>query len=377
MRLSICFRNMTHARDYIVQLVGVVSSIYERDLNTRMVLAFARLWPYPTGNINPYDLPAFWNYWVTSEDTTGLDLVTMFSGVRDAPYSGIGYFPSTCYGAVFATVTKMNGSFAAPLTDTDPGKGDVSTLAHEMGHNVGGYHTHDATGFNPTVDDCGNGVYTRGTIMSYCHIGPGGERNVDLYFHRRCQQQIIDRGVLIGCHGYDCNCNGIRDDADIADAVSADVNGDGIPDECQDCNGNAALDPDDIAGGTPDVDGNGVPDECEADCNGNSLPDQYETWVGLAPDLDGNNVPDECDPDCNANGTIDYVEINEDMNLDLNKNSNRTIVTIATVIVSRTGLIWADPMISISANLGVEPARGNPRAGRVPREKAWGTRFAG
>ena len=314
------FPSLIHARDYIVQLIGVVSSIYERDLNARTVLAFARLWPNGTDNFNASNIVGFRNYWVTTEDTTGLDLVSMFSGVRNTQYSGIGYLATTCSGAVFSIIARMNGTFVPAVPYPDAGNGDIATVAHEMGHNVGGQHTHDNQVFVPTVDDCGNGVYTRGTIMSYCHTGPGSERNIDLYFHRRCQQQIADVGVLVGCHSLDCNGNGVRDDTDIANATSADENSDGIPDECQDCNNNGTLDPYDIAGGMPDVDGNGIPDGCEVDCNGNGLPDQYETWTGTSPDLDGNNTPDECDPDCNSNGTIDYVEINRNMILDLNKN---------------------------------------------------------
>jgi len=314
------FPGVLEARDYIVQLIAVVSSIYERDLNTRLVLALARLWPGGDAPFNAYDIADFWNYWLIHEDTTGLNLVAMFSGVRDAPYGGIGYVGTYCFGAVFSIEVRMNGSFVAPMTYPEAGNNDLIVVAHEMGHNVGGQHTHNGNVFVPTVDDCGNGVYTRGTILGYCHVGPGAERNVDLRFHRRVQEQIDDVGTLVGCHRYDCNGNAIYDDVDIAEATSADVNSDGIPDECQDCNNNGTLDPEDIAGGAPDVDGNGIPDECEADCNGNGLPDQYETWVGIAPDLDGNNSPDECDPDCNSNGIIDYVEINQNMTLDLNKN---------------------------------------------------------
>ncbi len=46
--------------------------------------------------------------------------------------------------------------------------------------------------------------------------------------------------------------------------TSQDENGNDIPDECEDCNGNGILDDLDIADGTSNDDnGNGVPDECE------------------------------------------------------------------------------------------------------------------
>lgn len=115
--------------------------------------------------------------------------------------------------------------------------------------------------------------------------------------------------------GPDCNANGVPDSCDIAGgAPDCDTNG--VPDVCQsagnDCNANAVLDSCDIAAGTSlDVNGNGIPDECEIDCNGNGIPDGLEISQGLAPDCNANGVPDDCDiaggasADCDANGVPD------------------------------------------------------------------------
>jgi len=111
-----------------------------------------------------------------------------------------------------------------------------------MGHNCGSPHTHDDA-YQPHIDDCGNGTFTPGTMMSYCHTGPGYELNIDLRFHRRVQQVITGVVSGAGCHGRDCNGNNVEDNVDIAEGDSQDINGDGIPDECQDCNDNAILDP--------------------------------------------------------------------------------------------------------------------------------------
>jgi DNA-binding beta-propeller fold protein YncE len=156
--------------------------------------------------------------------------------------------------------------------------------------------------------------------MSYCTKTQGYMKNEDLRFHRRIQQVIAGSVWPAGCHGRDCNGNNIADATDIENATSLDVNDDGIPDECQDCNDNGTLDPDDITGGAPDIDGNGIPDECQPDCDGNNQPDRYDTWYAGIPDDDGNNRPDVCDPDCNSNGILDYSEINSNMALDLDRN---------------------------------------------------------
>ncbi len=50
---------------------------------------------------------------------------------------------------------------------------------------------------------------------------------------------------------------------------SFDVNSNGIPDECEDCNDNGILDTEEITQGT------------SADCNGNSVPDECELESGI------------------------------------------------------------------------------------------------
>jgi hypothetical protein len=113
----------------------------------------------------------------------------------------------------------------------------------------------------------------------------------------------------------DCNANRVLDSIDIAAGTSADCQGDGTPDECQvlggfdcnsdgipdecqlagaDCNGNDTLDSCDLAAGTSaDVDGTGIPDECE-DCNRNGSLDSADILAGLSLDCDDDLVPDEC-----------------------------------------------------------------------------------
>lgn len=112
----------------------------------------------------------------------------------------------------------------------------------------------------------------------------------------------------------DCDMNNVSDADDIT-AGSADVNSDGIPDVCQDCNGNSTLDPIEVAAMTvPDCNGNGIPDECDItaensnDCNSDGIPDECQT------DCQPNFVPDDCDilgtfsNDCDNSGVPDECE---------------------------------------------------------------------
>ncbi len=106
----------------------------------------------------------------------------------------------------------------------------------------------------------------------------------------------------------DCNANGVPDDCDIAGATSADVDGNDVPDECEDCNGNTIPDVVDLANQTSgDANSNGIPDECE-DCNTNGVPDDLDISMGNSFDDNANEIPDECE-DCNNNGTLDDLDI--------------------------------------------------------------------
>ena len=143
------------------------------------------------------------------------------------------------------------------------------------------------------------------------------------------------RVTAYDCAGYfvDCNGNSIPDVCDLTCAGEcssypgcerdSDCHGDGIPDSCQiegnDCNSNSVPDECDIALGiSQDLNGNDLPDECE-DCNNNGFPDE---WDVDPSDPDGNGevsadcqvdgAPDECQldgNDCNADGIPDDCQL--------------------------------------------------------------------
>lgn len=312
------FGDVASAEDYIAQLLGAVSDIYIRDLNVKLLLTFVRTWPSGGEPFGAEDLVGFANHWILNEDMTGLNLVHMLSGRRGLPYGGIAYLGGTCSGGTFGINGYLNGSMPSPFGRPHLGNWDVVVVAHEMGHNMGTFHTHD--GYTPPIDDCAFGVPDRGTIMSYCHINPGGLLNTNLRFHSRVQDVIAAEVAAEDCLWFDCNDNNVSDDADIAMGTSSDTNTNSIPDECEDCNGNGTLDSEDISDGAADVDGNGIPDACEVNCNANIWPDVFETAIGLAPDQNGNRVPDGCEADCNGNAIADFVEIDNGTLTDLDRN---------------------------------------------------------
>jgi hypothetical protein len=314
------FGNVTAAENYMATLIGAVSDIYMRDVDTKLIISFIRTWPSGDEPFSADDLSGFSEYWRTFENPTPYNIIHMMSARRDLGYGGVSWVGGTCgMYRTYSITGFLNGSFPTPVDLPNIGDWDLIVVAHEMGHNCGTLHTHD--GFNPPIDNCGNGIPSRGTIMSYCHIFAGYTSNIDLRFHRLVQQ-VIESDIGSGaCLWRDCNDNNIPDAEDITSGFSDDENLNGVPDECEDCNGNGVLDDADIAGGMPDVDGNGVPDVCQPDCNGNLIPDEYEIAQSMAPDSNGNNVPDECDPDCDGNGIPDFAEIADGSKEDWDRNT--------------------------------------------------------
>lgn len=136
----------------------------------------------------------------------------------------------------------------------------------------------------------------------------------------------------------DCNQNDVSDIIDISSGTSNDCNNNLTPDECElagnDCNNNGRPDECDLyslprtvagggGGGVPanDCNSNGIPDDCDIaenpylDCNVNFVLDPCEVASGVESDCNGNNFLDQCDiefgvsPDCNLNGVPDSCDL--------------------------------------------------------------------
>jgi hypothetical protein len=302
-------------------MMAAVSDIYIRDVNMKLIVDYLRLWPSGGEPFNSSNLGDFSNYWLASEDPSPYNVVHLLSGRRDLSFGGIAYLGGTCSGqATYSISGFLNGGFPSPLDLPSNSAWDVIVSAHEIGHNSGTLHTHD--GYSPTIDECGNGLPSRGTIMSYCHIHAGYTSMTDILFHRRVQSVIEEEFELNDCYDFDCNQNNVPDAEDIAGGFSDDDNSNGIPDECEDCNLNGTLDPQDITLGTSDdINGNGIPDECETDCDSDNLPDEWEIANSPSLDQNGNNILDSCDPDCNNNTIADFEEIEIGIANDFNRNT--------------------------------------------------------
>ncbi|MGA1393823.1 MAG: zinc-dependent metalloprotease, partial [Phycisphaerales bacterium] len=172
------------ATEYATALLAASSEIFELDLAVRFRMSFLRLWE----GEDPWDQTAtgaqlgqFRDHWQALMSDVPRDLAHFFSGRGLG--GGVAWLPGVCGSYGYALSANLGGSFPYPLEDHRHENWDLFVVSHEFGHNVGAPHTHS---MSPPLDGCGNSDCSQaygGTIMSYCHICPGGLSNIVLGFH--------------------------------------------------------------------------------------------------------------------------------------------------------------------------------------------------
>lgn len=173
---------------YAAALIGAVTEIYTRDLNVRLRIVFLRVWATSADPWNGGDtidqLFQFQDYWNANMTGVQRHAAHFLSG---RPLGGgVAYYPGLCYPQYdYALSANLSGYFPYPIQHNHSQNWDLMVVAHEFGHIFGGPHTHD---MSPPVDNCAGGdcsVTPNGTIMSYCHLCPGGMTNIRMEFHDR------------------------------------------------------------------------------------------------------------------------------------------------------------------------------------------------
>jgi hypothetical protein len=187
--------------DYMALLTAVVSAIYERDMELKIALVYARVWstsndPYTKSNTLD-QLQEMTDYWNANMTGVPRNTAHLLSG-RDLG-GGRASNSALCDERAYG-VNAVDGTFPYPVQNLRDENWDIVVLAHELGHNVGSSHTHC---YSPPIDTCAGmnwdcrqpEVCQVGTLMSYCHLcSSNGVANIDLRFHPR----VIDviRGFI-------------------------------------------------------------------------------------------------------------------------------------------------------------------------------------
>jgi hypothetical protein len=215
------------ATDYIGELIGFASTIYENQIQTDLAVSSISFWDVANAGADPWvysdttcALLDFGRYWNLNNGGVSRTISHFLSGKN--VNAGVAWVGVLCSGAFVANINPPPScSPALPVQGTPWGGGygytsgidgnfdpnnpqviwDIYGTAHEIGHNFNSPHTHCYNGIgnaNP-VDQCYNGegglgCYAgaqtlpgpagagTGTLMSYCHFRAPGMSNIGLTF---------------------------------------------------------------------------------------------------------------------------------------------------------------------------------------------------
>ena len=169
---------------YVATMVAAASHVYTRDINTRLVVSYLRLW----STEDPWTQPAmgdqlyeFRDHWEAQMEDVDRDLAHFLSGRGLG--GGVAWLSVVCnpdWG--YALSANLGSNFPYPIENNNANNWDLMVFMHELGHNFGAPHTHS---LDPPYDDCANGdcsITPNATIMSYCHGCSGGLANIRLEF---------------------------------------------------------------------------------------------------------------------------------------------------------------------------------------------------
>lgn len=194
-------RNETRALNLLIAMTNATNALYRRELNLNIISPFIQIWteetpdPYTKdGGDTPGLLQEVQTRWGKITNRTR-DIVHCLDAQGTAP-SGAGIIAgiangigAICNSAISNAYSVTGVSAFSNLPVTTYMK-DVSTMAHELGHNMGSYHTHNCDQWKPAVDSClsSGAAYQNsiayssetcntgapkpvpGSIMSYCDL---------------------------------------------------------------------------------------------------------------------------------------------------------------------------------------------------------------
>ena len=190
------WNDLTAEQNYVMALLAASSDRYNTEINVVQTFPYVQFYTNPNDPWTSQDnggssidlLYEFQGAWA-GNIPAGAHLAAFLSGASLG--GGVAWLDVLCnstYG--FSVSGNINGGVTFPVTQGS-NTWDFMVFTHETGHNVGTPHTHD---YCPPPDECAPSGYfgqcqtsqvciTNGTIMSYCHLCPGGMSNITTYFH--------------------------------------------------------------------------------------------------------------------------------------------------------------------------------------------------
>ncbi len=173
---------------HVTSLLAAASARYEDQIDTVLTYPYVQFntnvndgWSTPESGGGSIDmLNEFVGAW-TGNIPGGANMGHFLSGAGLG--GGVAYLSGICDASqtfAFAVSGNLDGQLQFPIT-VNPFNWEFIVFTHETGHSFSSPHTHD---YSPQIDNCAGGsCITNGTVMSYCHLCPGGMNNMTTLFH--------------------------------------------------------------------------------------------------------------------------------------------------------------------------------------------------
>jgi hypothetical protein len=178
--------NAVAAAQYALLLMGAASQVYDRDVSVKLPVSYLRIWAGEdiwTGADMFEQIYQYRDHWVKNMGDVERDIGHFFAGRSLG--GGVAALGVACMGLdwSYALSSNIGNGFPYPLVDHSNSNWEPLVVNHELGHNFGAPHTGEHT---PQADTCGTNDCSQaygGTIMSSCHLCPGGYSNLVMSFH--------------------------------------------------------------------------------------------------------------------------------------------------------------------------------------------------
>lgn len=192
------FGNVAVAEAYVTALLTAANFRFRKQLNTDVRVNYIGFHTTPNDPWLTQDQPGaicfdtlyeFQAAWGFGGAPVAADFHMIMSGVDLS--CGVAFLEGLCSpDESFSLMSRMDGLTSFPVS-ASPLNWDFVWTCHELGHNIGSVHSHE---YCPPLDECSPAGYfgpcqdemactNQGTLMSYCHVCPGGMANFTTWYH--------------------------------------------------------------------------------------------------------------------------------------------------------------------------------------------------
>ncbi len=193
--------SVSGATNYMTGLFNQISALYANE-NVGVAISQLYIWSSPDPYVSLTSTSAVLNSFQSTRGTNFTGNLAHFVSTRSLG-GGIAYVDVICSKSYAFGVSAINTSYQTVPTYS----WSVEVVTHELGHNLGSWHTHSCNWSGGALDNCytpegscgaGPQPTNGGTIMSYCHLSGTGI-NFNNGFGTQPGNKIRDRVLAATC----------------------------------------------------------------------------------------------------------------------------------------------------------------------------------